>query len=235
MDKKDIQAELDKINQAIAAQEALHGVLPDAQIEIILSPLRRKKAELTAQLPPGDVAGSVAAGEQGQVGGIRANRIEAENVVSGVQLLGGDLTDAAHALALAEALRQGGITANSIQARNVVAGFQYIADPSQATPEELRQEVAWLRTQLSAAVATGELAQTADVDDAQEALQKAEAELAKAEPQGGRIIRKLREATDILTEGARTAETARKAGQTVVKLAPVAAALYQIATQLFGG
>jgi hypothetical protein len=172
---------------------------------------------------------------QEQVGGIHADRIEAENVVQGAQLLGGDLAGAADAVALAEALRQGSITAGSIQARNVVSGFQYIADPSQATPEELQKEVASLREQLAAAVAAGELDQTADVEDAQEALEKAEAELSKAEPQGGRIIRKLREATDILTEGARVADAARKAGQTVVNLAPAAAALYQISTQLFGG
>ena len=99
----------------------------------------------------------------------------------------------------------------------------------------MRQEVALLKQQLAAAVADGEMIQTDDVVDAEEALEKAEAELAKEEPQGGRIIRKLKEATDILTEGARAAETAQKAGEAVVKLAPVAAALYQIATQLFGG
>lgn len=172
---------------------------------------------------------------QPQVGGIRAGRIEAENVVSGVQQIGGSLDDAAGALALAKALRQGSITADSIQARNVVAGFQYIADPTQATADQLRQEVAVLRKQLAAAVAAGEIAQTADTEDAQNALDVAEQALAEETPQGGRIIRKLREAADILAEGARTADAARQAGQALVKLAPAAAALYQIAHQLFGG
>lgn len=172
---------------------------------------------------------------QPQVGGIRAGRIEAENVVSGVQQIGGGLADAAGAVALAEALRQGSISAGSIQARNVVAGFQYIADPTQATADQLRQEVAALRQQLAAAVTAGEIAQTADVEDAQDALDTAEQALAEETPQGGRIVRKLREAADILAEGARTAEAARQAGQALLKLAPAAAALYQIANQLFGG
>jgi hypothetical protein len=138
-------------------------------------------------------------------------------------------------LALAEALRQGTITADSIQARNAVAGFQYIADPAQATADELRQEVARLRQELAAAVSAGDLAQTADVEDAQDALARAEAELAGDAPQGRRVIRKLREAADVLAEATRTAEAARQAGGALVKLAPAAAALYQIAQQLFGG
>jgi hypothetical protein len=206
--------------------------------------LRRDHPALYAQANLGDDLPAAAASgpEQGQpaadqpqVGGIRAGRIEAENVVSGVQQIGGNLADAAEAVALAEALRQGSITADSIQARNVVAGFQYIADPAQATADELRREVARLRQELAAAIATGEVAQTADVKDAREALDKAEAELAEEAPQGGRVIRKLREAADILAEGARTAEAARQAGQALLKLAPAAAALYQIASQLFGG
>jgi len=170
-----------------------------------------------------------------RVGGIHAGRIEADNVVSGVQQLGGSLADATGAVALAEALRQGSISADSIQARNVVAGFQYIADPTQATTDQLRREVAALRQQLAAAVAAGEVTQTADVEDAQDALDIAEQALAEEAPQGGRVIRKLREAADLLAEGARTAEAARQAGQALLKLAPAAAALYQIASQLFGG
>jgi hypothetical protein len=265
MDKSNIQAELDKIIQAIAAQEALQGILPDAQLEAALASLRQKQAEVTEQLArataqasltgsgaiaqgqsakavgergalvEGNVGGSVITGEQSSVGGIRAHRIEAENVVQGMQQLGGDLAAAADAVALAEALSRGSISADSIQARNVVAGFQYIADPVQATPDELRQEIGRLRQQLADAITTGEVEAGADVDDAQEALAKAETELEKAEPQGNHIVRKLKEAADILTEGGRTAEAARKAGLALAKLAPVAAALYQIATKLFGG
>lgn len=249
------------MQEAIAAQEALRGTLPDAQVEDALAPLRQKQAELTAQLASaalsgsgavaqgagsqsvgergvlveGDVSGSIITGDQSSVGGIHANRIEAENVVQGMQQLGGDLTNAADAVALAEALRGGSITAGSIEAKNVVAGFQYIADPAHATPDELRQEVAELKRQLAAAIAAGEIETSGDVDDVQNALAAAETELAEAQPQGSRVVRKLKEAAELLTEGAKTTAAARQAGQALLKLAPVAAAIYQIATNLFGG
>ena len=174
-------------------------------------------------------------GEQGKVGGIRAKTIKADNVVQGVQQLGGDLADADKAVRLAEALRSGSISADSIEAKNVVAGFQYIADPAQATPDELRQEISHLRQQLAAALAAGEIEAGADVEDVQDALDKAETDLAQPQPQGNRVIRKLKEAADILTEGAKATEAAQKVGQALIKLAPVAATLYQIATKLFGG
>jgi ABC-type transporter Mla subunit MlaD len=157
--------------------------------------------------------------------------------------LGGDLSRAAGAVALAETLSRGSITADSIQARNVVAGFQYIADPSQATPDELRQEVARLRQQLAEAVAAGEIEAAADasaalstsIEDAQESLARAETELAQEMPQGSRVMRRLKAAAEILTESARTAEAAGKLGKTLTPLAPAAAALYQVAVKLFGG
>jgi hypothetical protein len=178
-----------------------------------------------------------------QTGGIQADHIEAENVVQGFQQLGGDLSQAAEAVTLAEALSSGRITAGSIQAKNVVAGFQYIADPAQATPDELRREIGRLRQQLAEALAAGEIEAGSDAstplstsfEDAQEALAKAEEELAKSEPQGRRIVRQLKTAAEILTEAVQTTEAAQKLGQTVLTLAPAVAALYQIAVKLFGG
>lgn len=172
---------------------------------------------------------------QTKVGGIQAKRIEADNVVQGFQQIGGDISQAAEAVILAKSLSQGRITADSIQAKNIVAGFQYIADPNQATPDELRQEIAQLRQQLTEALTAGELEANADTADAAEALAKAEEELGQSEPQGRRIVRQLKTAAEILTETVQTAEAAQKAGQALLKLAPAAAVLYQIAQKLFGG
>jgi hypothetical protein len=183
--------------------------------------------------PQPEMGGPKVDGPKG--GGIRAGRIEADNVVQGMQQIGGDLSQAAEAAALAQALSQGGITADSIQAKNVVAGFQYIAEPSQATPDELRQEIGHLRQQLAEALTAGEIEAGSDTEDAQEALAKAEEELAQPEPQGRRIVRQLKTAAEILTETVQTAEAAQKLGQTVLTLAPAVAALYQIALRLFGG
>lgn len=53
MEKSQIQSKLGKIEQAIAAQEALRGLLPDDQIDASLIQLRQKKAELQAQMAGG--------------------------------------------------------------------------------------------------------------------------------------------------------------------------------------
>lgn len=179
--------------------------------------------------------GSVAASGGVQTGGIRAGRIEAESVVDGVQMQGGDAQAAAGLVALAQAIRRGGISAEEIKARNLVSGLQFIADPGQATADDLRQEVAALREQLAQAIAAGEVADQADAEDAQEALATAEKELAAARPKGNRVVRKLAEAADVLTHGAAAAEALGKVGAQIIKLAPIAATLYQIAQTLFGG
>lgn len=167
--------------------------------------------------------------------GIQADRIEAENVVQGLQQLGGE-TGSTHALvALATALSNGSIRADSIQARNVVAGFQYIADPAQVTVDQLQQEIAHLRKQLAELLDAGELEDSADMTDAQDALQEAETELAAEQPQGSRVLRKLKEVSEILTAGADAASAAGRISDAVIKLAPVAAALYQIGTTVFAG
>jgi hypothetical protein len=46
----DPQAELDKIQQAIKAQEELRGIVPDEQIETTLAALRQKATSLQAKI-----------------------------------------------------------------------------------------------------------------------------------------------------------------------------------------
>lgn len=72
MSNHSIQEEIANIEAAIAAQEALRGTLPDAQIEATLAQLRQKKAELTAQLaaaPGTTVVGARGVHVGGNVGG----------------------------------------------------------------------------------------------------------------------------------------------------------------------
>ena len=183
----------------------------------------------------GDVGGDIITGDSGSVGGIQAHTIKAENVVQGMQQIGGAAADSADLVELAKALGSGSIQADSIEAKNVVAGLQYIADPSQATPDDLRQEIAALQQQLAEAIAAGDFANAADAEDVQSDLAAAEKELVAPEPQGSRVVRKLKAATEILTESAGAAQAAGKVGIALIKLAPVAAALYQIAAKLFGG
>ena len=168
-------------------------------------------------------------------GGIHARRIEAENVVAGVQMQGGDGQTASELVQLAQSIRQGKISAEEIKARNLVSGLQYIADPAQATVEDLRRELLALRTQLEEAIASHEFSDPVDAQDAQDSLATAETELAKSQPNGNRVLRKLDEFSQIITRSAETADAAGKLGALVIRLAPLAAAIWQVAQHLFGG
>ena len=181
----------------------------------------------------GSVGGSIITGDGSEASGIQAHTIKADHVVSGVQQLGGSAADSADLVALAKALGTGSIKADSIEAKNVVSGLQYISDPNQATPDQLRRELAALKMQLEQAIAAGEIEDAGNAEDLQAGLTTAEAELAKPNPSGNRVVRKLKTVTEILTESATAAQAAKKTGVAILKLAPVAATLYQIATNLF--
>ncbi len=178
-------------------------------------------------------SGYMTTGNQG-LGGIHAKRIRADNVVSGVQMQGGEPQQAAAMVSLAQAIRGGEIRANEITAGNLVSGLQYIADPAQATPEQLRQEITALRPQVKQAVAHQEIADSGEAEDVQQGLAEAEQELAKLQPNGQRVIRKLDEVNTILTRSAKIAQTTSKTRALVIQLAPVAATLWQVAQRLFG-
>jgi hypothetical protein len=100
------------------------------------------------------------------MGDIKADRINADNVVSGTQIVGGDAALAAELVRTARAIRGGDITAGEILAGNVVTGLQFIAAPSDVTADNLRREVAALRAKLEEAVSAGEVEASADTEDA---------------------------------------------------------------------
>jgi hypothetical protein len=166
--------------------------------------------------------------------GIQAGRIDAENVVVGAQVRGG-AADAASLLRLARHIRSGGISAEQIQAGNVVSGLQFIAGTAPATTDELRREIAALREQVQQAIAAGEIPKPGDAEDVQQALQTAENELQKPQPDSERVARKLETVNTILTRCAEVVESAGKVGQKVLTLAPIAAALWALAQKILGG
>jgi len=224
------------------------GLVPQATSELpmVASPavLSGKGAVVAGTIQaPVATEGSIAAngdvvlseGSVVQVGGIRAGRIDAENVVEGVQAQGLAPAEAAGLVELARAIRSGGITADFIQAGNVVSGLQFSAGQAPTTPDELRREVSALRQQVQTAVAAGEIAKPGDAEDVQEALDTAEKELAKPQPDGERVVRKLEVANTILTRCAEVVQSAGNVGQQVLKLAPIAAALWALAAKLWGG
>lgn len=171
---------------------------------------------------------------QKSTGGIHARSIQAENIVDGVQIQGADPQQAAALVQLAQSIRRGEITADEIRARNIVTGLQYISDPAHATSDELRKEVEALRSKVDKAIGAQEIPDEADAQDAKESLEVAEKELAKPQPNGQRVLRKLDEATTILTKSADLAQSAGKVGAYVLQLAPLAATVWQVAQKFFG-
>ncbi|MCP4543638.1 MAG: SUMF1/EgtB/PvdO family nonheme iron enzyme [Chloroflexi bacterium] len=65
-EQEQLQAELEKLEQAIAAQEALRGILDDEQIKTMLSQLREKQSVLLAALSG---SGAIAQGEGAKAAG----------------------------------------------------------------------------------------------------------------------------------------------------------------------
>ena len=167
-------------------------------------------------------------------GGIHAKRIQADNVVSGVQVQGGDPQKAAALVQLTQAIRRGEISADDIFAKNLVSGLQYLADPAKASTEDIRHEVVTLREKVNQAIAAQEIPDEADANDAKEGLTTAEVELAKSQPNGRRVLRKLDEVSSILAKSAEAAEATGKIGALVIQLAPVAATLWQFVQKVFG-
>jgi hypothetical protein len=167
--------------------------------------------------------------------GIFASDIQAENVVSGAQVLGDVGTDSAQLVALAREIRSGRIDARQIRAQNVVSGLQYIKNPANATVPQLRNELAVLRRRLDEVVAAGEFEDGTESADAINALDAAQKELQANAGKGSRVIRKLAELTDIVTSVAERASRAGKAVSGVSALAPLVATVWQIAQRLLGG
>lgn len=172
------------------------------------------------------------AGGDVQGGTIRVGKIEgAEKVTVGTSIEG-ELPPAA--LALARAFLQGTVSVEEIlNSQDVTVGLRYVANPQQPTLAELRAEMAALREQIEAARAADDL--PADVaSDATGDLDSAGAEAGKEKPDGGRIVRKLKSAAEVLDSLNKAGEASRSLTKKVVAFAPTAATLLALAKALFG-
>jgi hypothetical protein len=169
-----------------------------------------------------------------QPGSIRAKHIQADNIVTGAQIQGSNTQEAALLIQVTQQLRGGNIDADEIIAHNIISGLQYIANPSQANSEDLRNELKALRVKLEQAITDLEIPDAEDAEDARESLATAENELAKPQPNGNRVLRKLDEANSILVKSAQAAEAAGKLSAQVIRLAPIAAVIWQVAQRVFG-
>jgi hypothetical protein len=169
-------------------------------------------------------------------GRVKAGRdLKADNIVTGVQVQGADAETARALLALAREIESGSVEAvRDLIAKNVVTGFQFIGRGGTAPNEEqFRQELASLRAQLAQAVQAGEFTEAYEAQDAQTAVDRAVEQSQAQQPTAEKIVSHLERAATIINKAGTVAESAGKIQAAVIKLAPVAAALYRLASVLF--
>ncbi len=87
--------------------------------------------------------------------------------------------------------------------------------------------------QLAQAVKAGEIAEAYDAEDAQKAVDRAVEQSQAQKPAAEKITPQLEHAAKIINQAATAAESAGKFQAAVIKLAPVATALYRLASMIF--
>lgn len=159
------------------------------------------------------------------VGGIFANKIEAENVVSGIQANSSAAISSKELLEMSKGLLTNKITADEIRGKNVVSGIQLLnSEPKNS--EELLLEVRALRDQIvSLETQTG-----VNKSQAVESLKVAEDELVQDAPNAPKILESLETTAKVLTVGADIAQSAGNLGSQIFKLATIASVLWKIAS-----
>jgi hypothetical protein len=148
---------------------------------------------------------------------------------------GGDAEMARAALELAQTLQTGGIEAKGdIIAKNIVEGFQYLGQGGrEPTIAQFLPELNRLREELLQAIAAGEIEDEEEAEDAQRAIERVAKQLAAETPAKDKLVTHLDRATVILTKAGETARAASHLDATIIRLAPLAAALKLLVDKLF--
>ncbi len=170
-------------------------------------------------------------------GNVKAGRnIQAENIVAGMQIQGGDTATVQALSAIVQTLQQSGSVeaVQDIIAKNIVTGLQYIGkDGSAPTVEQFQRELAALREPLQQAVQAKEIADPYEAEDAQKAIEQAIEQTQTDKPAAERIATQLDKAATVITKAATAAEAAEKLQAGVIKLAPVITVLQQLVRWLW--
>lgn len=102
------------------------------------------------------------------------------------------------------------------------------------TLDDLQRELSAIRAELDEVQAAQGSAAQRRLDDARHELATVSDELAEAEPDEGRVLDKLKSATDILVKVGEAADAAEGLGSRLGKIAPYLAILYTWAKAFFG-
>ncbi len=103
----------------------------------------------------------------------------------------------------------------------------------EATLEGFKQQLAELQTHLAQAIEAGEFEDDYEAEDAKTALARVAEQAAGDSPASDKITGQLDRATTILTKSSDTAQAAGKLGSAVIKLAPMAMTLKELAEMVF--
>lgn len=175
---------------------------------------------------------SVASGNV-QSGGIRIGKIDAKDVTVGARIEGDVPADMT---ALAKAAIAGNITVEEILNADVVTvGLNYVKDPQRPTVTELQQEIEALKSQVEVAATTGALPDRGAAEDVVIDLDRADIELAKPEPDGTRVVHRLKGVVEVLSRVNEASDSVQGIAGGIGKLLPYAIALLATARRLFGG
>jgi hypothetical protein len=160
---------------------------------------------------------------------IKAKKIQAKNVVSGVQAVGVKPAELETIQQWVAGRLDGSISADVIEADNVVQGLQWIAPGVITDLAGLRGRLGEFEEEIRAGARYGE------TRAAGQALTAARKELDQPQPSVAKVLEKLERATKVLTKASQTAEAAGHLSKNLIRWSVAVAGLWQIAAKVLGG
>lgn len=171
----------------------------------------------------------------GRTGKVKAGKkIEATNVVTGVQVQSAEAQVAMKYFEMANSINSGSVEAlEDISADNIVTGFQFIRWDKKPSREDLEKEVTLLRDELSKAIARGEIKDIEEARSIGEAAESVVDEAKKVNPEKGKLLSGLDILNKVLSKASEAALKAGEFGAAIIKLGTVAAGIKKFIEMLF--
>jgi len=166
------------------------------------------------------------------MGDVKAKNIKVTGkIVTGIDIEG-SASDAVlkAALETAQHLQGSVIAKETLEAGEIIVGLRYL-NPQEPDIESFKKELQALREQL-AGLAT-EVNIPAEVGAAADSLGEVVAETRKEQPMTRRVINRLRETIEFITDAGKMLDAASKAGPLIAEAIGTATLLYQAAQVLF--
>lgn len=173
--------------------------------------------------------------QQGKTGGVtsKSGKIKVEGkIVTGIDIEGATSDSVLKAaLETMQQLQTGSVSAaGDIEAGEIVTGLRYL-NPQAPDRKNFVAELKALRAELAGLAADPDTPQEAQA--AVQSLDETIAEAEKEKPLAKRVINRLRESIEFVSDAGKALDSASKAGPLIVKAIGTATVLYQAAQVLF--